>query len=162
MPLIEYVPFSNYDLTYTVPLPLPWDPTIYCIIAAFSSLPMWMTIELTFSIFTTFKKYSGLYFWSLLITTWSIALRQILRILIDFVPGCDGTGYLIVALFMWIGTVTGFGIVLYSRLHLVTRSQRILRGVLFMVCADVFIFHLPMIVAQIGYVSGAHPEWAWK
>lgn len=121
-----------------------------------------MTIELTFSIFTTFKKYSGLYFWCLLITTWYITFRQILRILIDFVPGCDGTVYLVIALLFWVGTVTGFGIVLYSRLHLVTQSQRLLRGVWFMVCFDVFAFHLPMIVAEIGYVSGAHPEWAWE
>jgi hypothetical protein len=121
VPLIEYVSLSNYDMTYTVLLPIPWDPTIYYLIAAFSSLPMWMMIELIFNIFTTFKKYSGLYFWSLLITTWWITFRQILRILIDFVPGCDGTVYLVIALLFWVRTVTGFGIVLYSGLHLVTR-----------------------------------------
>jgi hypothetical protein len=59
----------------------------------------------------------------------------------------------------WVGTVTGFAVVLYSRLYLVTRSRRILRGVLGMIVADVFILHLPTMVAQIGVVTRHQPSW---
>ncbi|CZT03076.1 uncharacterized protein RAG0_09950 [Rhynchosporium agropyri] len=42
------------------------------------------------------------------------------------------------------------GIVLYSRLHLVVRSPRILNLVLIMVIIDAFLFHVPTIVFQYG------------
>lgn len=155
----NYVPLSDYELSYTVPIPLPWNPTIYCIIAAFSALPMWMTIELTFQIFSTFKRYNGLYFYSLLFCTWSITIRQIGRVCIYFVPGCNQIFSLVFAMLGWVGTVTGFAVVLYSRLHLVTRSRRILNSVLCMITVSVFAFHLPSMIAQIGVVTKHQPQW---
>lgn len=157
--VLEYVPLDEYNLGYTSPIPLAWNPTIYCFVAAFSAVPMWMTIELTFQIYAKFKKYTGLYFWSLLFCTWCITLRQIGRICIYFVPGCNQVFSLTFAMLGWVGTVTGFSVVLYSRLHLVTRNRRILRGVLYMIVADVFVLHLPTMVAQIGVVTHRHPSW---
>ena len=89
MSQLQYVPLGDYNFGYTAPIPLAWNPTVYCLVAAFSAVPMWMTIELTFQIYATFQKYSGLYFWSLLFCTWCITLRQIGRICIYFVPGCN-------------------------------------------------------------------------
>jgi hypothetical protein len=156
---LRYVPLKEYNFGYTSPLPLAWNPTVYCLVAAFSAVPMWMTLELTFQIYATFKKYSGLYFWSLLFCTWCITLRQIGRICIYFVPGCNQVFSLSFAMLGWVGTVTGFSVVMYSRLHLVTRNRRILRGVLCMIVADVFILHLPTMVAQIGVVTKLHRSW---
>jgi hypothetical protein len=156
---LDYVPLKDYNFGYTSPIPLAWNPTVYCLVAAFSAVPMWMTIELTFQIYATFKNYNGLYFWSLLFCTWSIALRQIGRICIYFVPGCNQVFSLTFAMLGWVGTVTGFSVVLYSRLHLVTRNRRILRGVLCMIITDVFILHLPTMVAQIGVVTKIHRSW---
>jgi hypothetical protein len=156
---LHYVPLKDYNFGYTSPLPLAWNPTVYCLIAAFSAVPMWMTLELTFQIYAAFKKYSGLYFWSLLFCTWSLTIRQIGRICVYFVPGCNQVFSLTFAMLGWVGTVTGFAVVLYSRLHLVTRSRRILRGVLGMIVADVFILHLPTMVAQIGVVTKHQPSW---
>lgn len=156
---LDYVPLEDYNFGYTSPIPLAWNPTVYCLVAAFSAVPMWMTIELTFQIYATFKNYNGLYFWSLLFCTWSITLRQIGRICIYFVPGCNQVFSLSFAMLGWVGTVTGFSVVLYSRLHLVTRNRRILRGVLCMIITDVFILHLPTMVAQIGVVTKIHRSW---
>ena len=155
----NYVPLGDYNFGYTSPIPLAWNPTVYCLVAAFSAVPMWMTLELTFQIYATFKKYGGLYFWSLLICTWSLTIRQISRICIYFVPGCNQVFTLTFAMLGWVGTVTGFAVVLYSQLHLVTQNRRILRGVLGMIIADVFILHLPTMVAQIGVVTKHQPSW---
>ena len=46
--------------------------------------------------------------------------------------------------------VTGFSLVLYSRLHLVIRSQRVLRLVLALIVTDAFLFHVPTVVFQFG------------
>jgi hypothetical protein len=156
---LDYVPLKDYNFGYTSPIPLAWNPTVYCLIAAFSAVPMWMTLELTFQIYATFKKCSGLYFWSLLFCTWSLTIRQIGRICIYFVPSCSLVFSLTFAMLGWVGTVTGFAVVLYSRLHLVTRSRRILRGVLCMIVTDVFIFHLPTMMAQIGVITKRQPSW---
>lgn len=155
----KYVPLSEYDLSYTAPIPLPWNPTIYCCIAAFSAVPMWMSIELTLQIFGTFKRYTGLYFYSLMFCTWSITIRQIGRVCIYFVPGCNQIFSLVFAMLGWVGTVTGFAVVLYSRLHLVTRNRKILNSVLCMIIFSVFAFHLTTMIAQIGVVTKHQPHW---
>lgn len=155
----KFVPLSEYDLSYTAPIPLPWNPTIYCCIAAFSAVPMWMSIELTFQIFATFKRYTGLYFYSLMLCTWSITIRQIGRVCIYFVPGCNQIFSFVFAMLGWVGTVTGFAVVLYSRLHLVTRNRKILNGVLCMIVFSVFAFHLTTMIAQIGVVTKHQPHW---
>jgi hypothetical protein len=159
MSYLKFVPLSQYDLSYTAKIPLPWNPTIYCLIAAFSAVPMWMSIELTFQIFATFKRYTGLYFYALMFCTWSITIRQVGRVCIYFVPGCNQIFSLVFAMLGWVGTVTGFAVVLYSRLHLVTRNRRILNSVLCMIIFSVFAFHLPTMVAQIGVVTKHQPKW---
>jgi hypothetical protein len=155
----KYIPLAEYDLSYTAPIPLPWNPTIYCFIAAFSAVPMWMSIELTFQIFATFKRHTGLYFYSLMFCTWSITIRQVGRICIYFVPGCNQIFSLVFAMLGWVGTVTGFAVVLYSRLHLVTRNRILLRSILCMIIFSVFAFHLTTMIAQIGVVTKHQPRW---
>ena len=54
---------------------LPYNPIQYCILAACSALAWAFCIELTILIFYTFRRYSGLYFWSLLISAWRCAFH---------------------------------------------------------------------------------------
>src|ERR1700761_3780246 len=54
----------------------------------------------------------------------------------------------------WCCMVTGQSIVLYSRLHLVVREYRILRGVLIMIITDGIICHIPITVLIYGANSG--------
>lgn len=109
-----------------------------------------MTVELTVWVFYTFRKYSGLYFWSVLVTTWGVTLHAIGFILKFCVPKCNWILSTVLAEIGWVGMVTGFSVVLYSRLHLVVRNQRILRLVLAMIITDAFLFHVPTIVFQFG------------
>jgi len=49
----------------------------------------------------------------------------------------------------WIGMVTGFALVLYSRLHILITSRRILRLCLAIIIIDALLCHTPVIVASV-------------
>jgi hypothetical protein len=109
-----------------------------------------MTVELTVWVFYVFRRYTGLYFWSVLITTWGVTLHAIGFVLKDCVPSCPWQLSTTIAEVGWVSMVSGFSVVLYSRLHLVIRNQRTLRLVLAMIITDAFLFHIPTVVFQYG------------
>lgn len=119
--------------------------TLACLIA----IAWYNALELIVLCFTTFKRYGGCYFWCLLISSFSI---------IPF-----GLGYLLIIfnvytnefpvameLIAWVGMVTGQSLVLWSRLHLVVHSQRVLRGCLAMIIINAIIFHIPASILELG------------
>jgi len=150
---VPYVPLDEFDWSFGRSGPLPWNQTIWSLIAVFTAVPLWMTIELTVWVFYVFKRYSGLYFWSVLITTWGVTFHAIGFVLKDCVPQCSWIFSTALAEIGWVGMVTGFSVVLYSRLHLVSfvmHSSQILRLSLAMIIVDAFLFHVPTIVFQYG------------
>jgi hypothetical protein len=115
-----------------------------------------MTVELTIQVFFTFKRHRSLYFWSILICTWGVALHVIGLILKLFNEG----NWIISSIIFkigWVGNVTGFSFVLYSRLNLVVHSRKILRAVLCMIITDAFLLHTPIIIFDFG-ISSPHPS----
>jgi hypothetical protein len=154
-----FVPLSQYDWSLRpalIPVPLPWNPTAYCLIAGFCAVSLWMTVELTIQVFFTFKRHRSLYFWSILICTWGVTLHVLGLILKLF----DEGNWIISSILFkigWVGNVTGFAFVLYSRLNLVVHNRRILRAVLCMIIADAFLLHTPIIIFDFG-ISSPHPN----
>jgi hypothetical protein len=114
-----------------------------------------MTVELTIQVFFTFKRHKSLYFWSILICTWGVTFHVLGLILKLF---AEGNWILSSILFKigWVGNVTGFAFVLYSRLNLVVRNRKILRAVLCMIITDAFLLHTPIIIFDFG-ISSPHP-----
>jgi hypothetical protein len=154
-----FVPFSKYDWSLRlalIPVEIPWNPTAYCLITAFCSVSFWMTVELTLQVFFTFKRHKSLYFWSILVCTWGVSLHVVGLILKLF---NEGNWILSSILFKigWVGNVTGFSFVLYSRLNLVVRNRKILRAVLVMIITDAFLLHTPIIIFDFG-ISSPHPD----
>jgi len=151
---VPYVPLDEFDWSFGRTGPLPWNQTIWSLLAVFTAVPLWMTIELTVWVFYAFNRYSGLYFWSVLVTTWGVTLHAIGFILKDCVPLCNWIFSTILAEIGWVGMVTGFSVVLYSRLHLVSfatmHNTHILRLSLAMIIIDALLFHVPTIVFQFG------------
>jgi hypothetical protein len=147
----QFIPFSsNIWLSST---PLPWNPLVYCLVAAISAIGYWLVLELTFEVYFTFKRHDGLYFWSIIISIWGVALRSIGWTVQMFVHGANKyfcTTFLVVGVS---AMVTGFSFVLYSRLHLVIRDYRILRAVLIVIVFDGVAFLLPLAVSQFGLDS---------
>ncbi|KAL4912800.1 hypothetical protein BDW62DRAFT_214745 [Aspergillus aurantiobrunneus] len=109
---------------------------------SFLAIAAYNTIELLFWIFGFFKRWQGLYFWSILTATVCVGSFMIIATLLNFQKApmiVCGTGVALVYPYL----LTAQVLVLYSRLHLVTQGhQRFL-------AADRFI-ERSMIIAPIG------------
>ncbi|KAL5043628.1 hypothetical protein BDW71DRAFT_210140 [Aspergillus fruticulosus] len=91
-------------------------------------------LELLLWIFNTFERRRGLYFASILISTLSLAafiVAQSLRTFGAKFSALIAAGYLFALSYTIL--LTAHILVLYSRLHLVLHSRRILRGILIMI-----------------------------
>jgi len=119
-------------------------------ISAFTAIAWYNVVELNVMIWMTFRRHSGLYFYSLLGSSWGILIYA-LAFLMKFFQVWTNE-YVSVALITigWYAMVTGQSLVLYSRLHLVVRDNRKIRWVLYMIITDVFLFHFPTTVLTFG------------
>ena len=122
-------------------------------IAAFTAVAWYNVAELNIQVFLTFKRHRGLYFWSLIISSYGCLLHA-LGFLLKFFQ-LTSNNYLSVTIITigWYCMVTGQAVVLYSRLHLVVREQRVLRGILAMIIVDAICFHIPTSVLTYGLNS---------
>lgn len=129
------------------------------IIIVFLSIAMYNVLELTFIIYGTFKRHSGLYFWSFLGASWGIPF-YCAGFLIKYF--CSASlGYLAGALIAcgWVAMVTGQSLVLWSRLHLVLRNRKTLKLILWMICIDAVICHGAIIPMIFGSFSDNPQPW---
>lgn len=126
------------------------EATIAIIIVIFISIALYNVIELIVLTLGTFKKYSGLYFWSLLIATLGIAFNAIGFLFkhLELTPLANLYATLI--LVGWCTMITGQSVVLYSRLHIVVQHHKILRSVLIMIVVNAIWLHIPVIVLVYG------------
>jgi hypothetical protein len=123
------------------------------VFAGLSAVAWYNAIELIILCFVSFKRYKGTYFWSLLIASASIIPHCLGFILLFFPTGVTPWLCVTFVIIGWCGMVTGQSMVLWSRLHLVLQDNRILWGVLWMICIDAFLFHGPIIVFLYGTVA---------
>ncbi|KAJ5787642.1 hypothetical protein N7457_002632 [Penicillium paradoxum] len=130
------------------------------IFAAFAALAWYNSIELIILCLFSFRRWNGNYFWSLLISSACIVPYCLGFILLFFPTGV--TPWLCVTLIIlsWCGIVTGQSFVLWSRLHLVLQSRKVLRGVLWMICVDAVLLHIPTTVMLYGTVARPESFWA--
>ncbi|KAL8711664.1 MAG: hypothetical protein Q9225_007088 [Loekoesia sp. 1 TL-2023] len=135
---------------------IPYSPVDYCVLAAATAVAWVFVVELDLTILLTFRRRGGLYFWSLLISSWGCVLHG-LGFILSFLVGSPWTVTLPFIEIGWVTMVTGQAFVLFSRLHLVVRSDRILRYLLWLIIVDACAFHIPTIVFTVGKNS-PHPD----
>ena len=133
----------------------PWQgqfqvPAIIVILC--STLSLYNALELLLLILVTFKKWSGLYFWSLLVASIGIILYSIGYVIDYFALTYTLVGDIINNIGWWT-MVTGQSVVLYSRLHLVLHDPKVLRFVLYMIVTDAIIFHVMTTIVHFGTYS---------
>ncbi|KAJ5960750.1 uncharacterized protein N7479_007900 [Penicillium vulpinum] len=116
--------------------------TILQTVAMFA-IGAWNSLEVVIGIFERFKKYRGLYFWSMQIAAWGILLHGI-PAQIRYTTKGPAFAMSVPFIIGWICMVTGQAVVLYSRLHLVVADVRHVRWVLWMIIGNLFILHIPM------------------
>ncbi|KAI2470658.1 hypothetical protein F4781DRAFT_390155 [Annulohypoxylon bovei var. microspora] len=151
---VPWVPLDEFDWSFARSGPLPWNLTVWSIIAVFTALPIWTTVELTFWVFYTFEKWRGVYFYSVLGTTWGVTIHAVGFVLKFCVPEVNWIISTILSEIGWVAEVCGFSIVLWSRLHLVIPGHtKLLRYVLAMILINEVVIGVPTIVFQF-LVSG--------
>ena len=127
-----------------------YSQAILMLMASFTAIAWYNCIELNVMIWMKFKRYKGLYFYSLLVSSWGIVFHA-LGFLTDFFQIWKNK-YVSVTIIIigWYAMVTGQSFVLYSRLHLVMYNPRKIKWVLYMIIVDFFLFHVPTTVLVFG------------
>lgn len=117
---------------------------------------MYNALELLLLIFFTFSKFSGLYFYSLLVSSICV-IPYALGFLFKFLSILSGDAkWFSVTLITigWYGMVTGQSVVLWSRLHLLVdpgpKGQWTLKWTKWMIVVDAIILHIPTTVLTYG------------
>ncbi|KAI8625702.1 hypothetical protein F5Y19DRAFT_488881 [Xylariaceae sp. FL1651] len=123
------------------------------LISAFMTLSLWLALEFHVHVFHIFKAYHSLYFWSLLFLAWGIILHSIGYLLNWFVPNCPWEVYALVDAIGWSMMVTAESLVLYSRMHLVTRKRSVHRFILGMIIFTALFVQIPNLVISIPAVD---------
>jgi len=121
----------------------------------FTSIAVYNAIEVLLLILVVFKKYHGLYFWSLLITTLSVIPYQlgvwmkqnniINPVMLSITLSSVG----------WFVMVPGQSLVLYSRLHLVSQNRRLLNFVFWLIIVNAVVLCIPTIILTYGSNTAA-------
>ncbi|KAB8077909.1 hypothetical protein BDV29DRAFT_31572 [Aspergillus leporis] len=116
------------------------------LMVVFSSIALYNAVELVILIFLVFHQYSGLYFWTMLLSNVLGVIPHAIGYLLEFFA--KGPLWLAVTM-STIGfyfMVPGQSIVLYSRLHLVVQSRKVLRQVRYMIIFNTIILLVPTTV----------------
>ncbi|KAF2638890.1 hypothetical protein P280DRAFT_550959 [Massarina eburnea CBS 473.64] len=132
---------TNYKISFPTAL----------LIMAFLSIATFNVLELTIVIFTTFRRWGGFYFYSLLVATWGVIPYVVGLFLKFYSIGSSKALYLVLISIGWPAMITGQSLVLYSRLHLISRGAPSTgRWVLIMIITNAIICHVPIIVLLVG------------
>jgi hypothetical protein len=120
------------------------------VIGSFIAVAWYNAFELNILILVTFKRYGGLYFWSLLVASWGVAFYGIGFLFKFFqIIGNDFVNVAFITIGWWC-MVTGQSVVLYSRLHLIVLNEKLLRLILRMIIIDAVILHIPTTMLTFG------------
>ena len=129
---------------------------VFIALLVIQTVSFYNVLELFFLLPVTFKRYNGVYFWSMAVSSLGCCLHG-LGFLMKFFQ-LTTINYLSVTIITigWYSMVTGQAIVLYSRLYLVELNASLRRRVLYMIVADAILFHIPTTVFTYG--SNSSPQ----
>lgn len=139
---------------------LPDSLSLTLEISIFATLACWNSMELVVLIFLTFTQFNGLYFWSLLVSSFAILPYTIGFLVKYYGNTAPWVGCLLLTLGWW-GMVTGQSVVLWSRLHLVVdgnRGRHILNWTAWMIGIDALVLHIPTTTLTWLDNYSKHPE----
>ena len=110
-------------------------------------------MPLTFRLFFTIKKRKSLYFWAILTCTWGLSIREV-GYMLTLLAGNPAWPFGdVLAQVCWIMMVTGFAVVLWSRLNLILENVCIRKAVLYMIIFNAVVWHTFMITLSFGRIK---------
>ncbi|KAE8375698.1 hypothetical protein BDV26DRAFT_294814 [Aspergillus bertholletiae] len=120
------------------------------VITVFAAIACYNAIELVTMCLTTFKRHRGCYFWSLLIASLGITPLVVGWIFFIFYFGLSR--YISASIIMpsWYCVVAGHSLVLWSRLHLMIQTPKVLRAILILIVVDSVCLFIPATVLFYG------------
>lgn len=122
---------------------------------AFTAIALYNAVEILTLIFFVFKRYSGLYFWSLLWTTFAVIPYQTgVWMKQNRIQPVEMINVSLSTL-GWVVMVPGQSLVLYSRLHLVTQNERLLKIILWTIISTAVFLCIPTMVLTYGSNTAA-------
>ncbi|KAJ5130001.1 uncharacterized protein N7515_006040 [Penicillium bovifimosum] len=112
----------------------------------FTSIALYNAVELFILLFLTFTTYRGLYFWSLLLSVVLGVVPHAIGYLLELFSLAPVWVSLTISTIGFYVMVPGQSVVLYSRLHLVVNSNKVLRFVRWLIFVDAVILLIPTTV----------------
>jgi hypothetical protein len=131
---------------------------VYCLLAAFAALGYYISVELLVQVFTFFKSYRNLYFWSIVVSTVALLIQNTGFILLRLENSWPPLFVFAISKIGWAVNVTAFSLVLWSRLHLVVTCPRLLKGVLVMIIVTAILSLSSSIIFEIGLSHSKYRE----
>lgn len=122
--------------------------SMWVFIVSVAALAMYNALELVVMVFLTFRRYHGLYFYSLLVSGLAI-IPYSLGFLLDLLSVTTGKARWFAVTLITVGwwpMVTGQAVVLWSRLHLIVvggKGERVIRWTKWMILINAIVLHLP-------------------
>lgn len=150
-------PDYGCDLGLYVDDSTDFDLTHRYVVVTILGVSIYNCVELVPYIFVTFKRYKGLYFWSLLVSILGILMSNVSNLVSNFYPNPPRLQVGLIGLFGWALMVTGQSLVLYSRLDLLPLGDKTRRWVLRVIIFNSVTMQVPIIVLNTGSKSG-RPE----
>jgi hypothetical protein len=138
------------------------DDTLYAFTVIMGGIAIYNSLETVFLIFTMFHKYKSLYFKSLIGCAFGIFLFAVgfLDLFFElYLPGGSIWRPLVVLTIGWYGMVTGFAIVVYSRLSIISVPPKILKRVKYFIIYNVIFSHFPTTIFTFGANIIDTPFW---
>lgn len=118
---------------------------------------LWNSLEMVPIVLLTFKRYSGLYFWSMVFSTLGVILAAIGFIFLIFDIGVDNKfPPAFMAAFGWVPMVAGQSLVLFSRLHLLRLSRTLRKWILGLIIFTIVFVQMPTLALTVGSQT-VHP-----
>ena len=119
-------------------------------ITVFATIAWYNAVELVLICLTTFKRYRGCYFWSLLIASVGLIPLVLGWLFFIFYFGLSRWVSTSILIPSWYCVVAGHSLVLWSRLHLILQTPKVLRAILILIIVDSILLFIPTTVLLYG------------
>ncbi|KAJ5596580.1 hypothetical protein N7450_003038 [Penicillium hetheringtonii] len=126
------------------------DFVVKATFTVFLGIALYNSIELMVLIFASFRRYQGLYFWSLLLATVLGVIPQSISFILKYYNIGPLWFSITLSTIGWYFMVTGQALVLFSRLNIVVQDLTISHRVLAMIIVNAIILHVPTTILTYG------------
>lgn len=120
------------------------------------ALSLYNSIELVLLFTTTFKKRKGLYYWSLTLGNYAVALYA-LGIMLSYFELSPKWVHKVILDIGWLAMIICQSLVLYSRLNLIFDNEKLIAAVKWMIISTSISILIPVIVLDMGMAYSPDP-----